>query len=211
MPKHQPILALVTVLTFLFAALFLPAPSSHAAANPALEGLEVLRRGFAGMQDFTADISQEKHIALMKKRIVAKGVVRFKKPGSFYMELFPPYASRLLLRDGTIDILLPAEGVRDRIVLPPEENLERWLTFLSRPVTSLPEGVDVQAERHGEQWTLRIFPRGRGSVREVQLAFAGDGRLKRLAIEERNRDKTIIKFSHMRPNTGLTDRDFLLE
>ena len=198
-------LLLVLAMTFTFSA------TSRASGNLALEGLEVLRRSFAGMRDFTADITQEKQISLMKQRMTAKGVVRFKKPGSFYMELYPPYASRLLLKDNVLEILLPAEGVHDRLVLPPEESLERWFSYLARPVTALPEGADVRAERRDGEWTLHIFPRGKGGVRELQLAFEESGKLQRLTIEERNRDRTVIRFRNLRANTGLSDRDFVLE
>ncbi|HJV65292.1 MAG TPA: outer membrane lipoprotein carrier protein LolA, partial [Geomonas sp.] len=56
-------------------ALLITAFSAHA-ADPAVEALETLRRGFAGTSDFTAEITQEKHLALMKKKMVSKGTVR---------------------------------------------------------------------------------------------------------------------------------------
>lgn len=188
--------------------LLLSLTCAHASSNKALEGLEALRRGFADMNDFTAEITQEKQLALMKQKMVSRGVVRFKKPGIFYMELFPPFASRLLLRDNVLTLKLPAQGVTERVVLPPEESLERWLAFLARPMTALPDGVEVQAERQGGVWTVRMFPRNKGGVKEVQLTFERDGRLKRLAIEERNRDRTVIRFANMRRNVGLKDSDF---
>ncbi|KAF0219591.1 MAG: outer membrane lipoprotein carrier [Geobacteraceae bacterium] len=188
--------------------LFLSLTDAHAGQNRALEALEVLRRGFADMTDFTAEIVQEKQIALMKQKMVSKGVVRFKKPGMFAMELYPPYASRLLLRDNVMTLRFPAEGVTERIVLPPEESLERWFAYLDKPVTALPDGVDARAERQGGTWTLQIFPRNKGGVKEVQLTFEGDGRLKRLAVLERNRDRTVIRFATMRRNVGLKESDF---
>lgn len=188
------------------------APSAHAAAqDKALEAMETLRRGFAGMSDFTAQITQEKQLALMKRKMVSKGVVRFKKPGMFFMELFPPYASRLLLRDNVLTIRLPEQGVTDRIVLPPEESLEKWFSYLAKPLTALPEGTDVRAERQGGNWTMQVFPKSKGGVKELQINFDGEGKIKRLVIEERNRDRTVIRFSNMRRNAGLRDKDFLLD
>lgn len=199
-------LFLATVFTLL-----LSIATARASGDLALEGLEVLRRGFAGMDDFTADITQEKQIALMKKRLTAKGVVRFRKPGSFYMEVYPPYASRLLLQGNALEMLLPAEGVHDRLTLPPEESLDRWFAYLARPVTSLPEGAAVRAEHRGDQWLLRVSPRGKGGMKELQLAFDGKGKLNRLVFEERNGDRTMIRFHNLRANTGLSARDFVLQ
>lgn len=185
--------------------------AAHAAGNPALEALETLRRGFADVSDFTAEIVQEKQLSLMRQKMVSRGVVRFKKPGIFYMELYPPHASRLLLKDNALTVRLPKEGVTDRITLPPEEGLGRWFAYLSRPVTALPEGVDVRGERQGELWHLRIVPPGKGGVRDLRLIFDRDGRIKRLAIEERNGDRTVIRFRNLRRNVGLRERDFQVE
>ncbi|HEY6874508.1 MAG TPA: outer membrane lipoprotein carrier protein LolA [Geobacteraceae bacterium] len=199
-----------TIVLLLIISLFSPI-AAHAAGNPALEGLETLRRGFAEVSDFTAEITQEKQLSLMKQKMVSKGVVRFKKPGIFFMELYPPHASRLRLQNNSLTVRLPKEGVTDRITLPPEEGLERWFAYLARPVTALPEGVDVRGERQGDLWSLRILPGGKGGVKELRLVFDREGRIRRLAIEERNSDRTVIRFHNMRRNVGLTERDFQVE
>ncbi|UTG93152.1 LolA family protein [Geobacter sulfurreducens] len=191
-------------------ALAVPAPGQAARISPR-EGLELLRSAFAGVNDFTAEITQEKQIALMKKKLVANGIVRFRKPDSFMMELNPPHASRVLLRDNVISTLLPADGVRQKIVLPPDEGLARWFALMENPVTSLPDGVAVQAERNGDAVTISIAPsQGRG-VKNLQVILATDGKLRRVIIEEQNRDRTVISFRNVRRNVGLTDRDFRIE
>ena len=204
-------LTMKKVLLLLLIVLSSMAAAAHAAGNPALEGLEVLRRGFAETSDFTAEITQEKQLSLMKRKMVSSGVVRFKKPGNFYMELYPPHASRLRLKGNILTVRLPKEGITDRLTLPPEESLEKWFAYLARPVTVLPEGVDVRAEHRGGLWTLRIVPGDKGGVKELQLAFDGEGRIKRLAIDEKNSDRTVIKFHNLRRNVGLREQDFQIE
>ncbi len=194
------------VLLFLFA--IVPA---HAAKNKTLEGLEILRQGMSGMSDFSATIVQEKHLALMNEDLVARGVVRFKKPGLFYMELYSPYASRLLLKDNVLSYKLINEGVREKIALPQEENLQRWTSFLARPVIALPEEGNLTAERRGELWTLHFSPQGKKGIKAFHITFTGSGLLKKLEIEERNSDRTLIQLENMQRNVGLTDQDFTLE
>ncbi|WP_243373162.1 outer membrane lipoprotein carrier protein LolA [Geotalea sp. SG265] len=184
--------------------------SAHAAPNKAVEALEVLRHGFSAMTDFSAEIVQEKQMAMMKRKMVSKGIVRFRKPGTFYMELLPPYGSRLLLRDNVLTMRLPEQGVADRIVLPPEESLDKWFAYLAKPVTKLPDGMELRAERQGSGWNLQLFPKGKGGVKELAISFDGDGKIKRLTIQERNGDNTVIKFANMRRNAGLKDKDFQL-
>jgi outer membrane lipoprotein carrier protein len=185
--------------------------SAHAAGDLALEAMETLRRGFAGATDFTAEITQEKQLVLMKQKMVSKGLVRFKKPDTFFMELYSPHASRLLLKDNVMTIRLTEQGVTDKVVLPPEEGLKKWFAYLAKPANKLPEGVDVKAERHGKLWTMQILPKSKGSVQQLTLSFDSDGKISRIVIEERNRDRTILLFHKMLRNVGLRDRDFRTE
>jgi len=181
------------------------------AAGKELESLELLRRCFVDVADFTAEITQEKQLTLLKRTMTARGTVRFKKPDLFFMEIYPPYASRLLLRNNVLDLFLVKEKISQHLVLPPEEGLQKWFTFLAKPVTSLPDGVDVRAEQRGTVHSLRITPRGGGQVKSFSVTFLEDGRLRKLVIEERNGDRTAIEFQKMRKNVGLSERHFLLD
>jgi len=197
----------------LFAVLFLAISSTAASAATItpLEGLELARKGFSGVTDFTADITQEKHVALLRKPMISNGQVRFKRPDQFYMELYAPYPSRLLLKDNVLTMVLPADGIRQKSVLPKEEGLLHWFMHLDRPLTRLPDGVDVLAERRDGMLTLCIIPKEKKGVREISLTLLDDGRPQRLVIEERNRDRTIISFRRVKKNVGLTADDFRME
>lgn len=183
---------------------------SPALAKPLdpVAGLELLRKSFATMNDFTAEITQEKQLAMMKRKLVSTGTVRFKKPDLFFMELNPPHASRLLLRDNTLTLYLVQEKSSQQIVLPPEQSLQRWFGYLARPVTALPDGVQVKADQQGDRYTLQIVPRAQGQVKAFTLTVLEDGRLKKLVIDERNGDRTTITFNRFLRNQGLADREF---
>jgi outer membrane lipoprotein carrier protein len=201
------------ILPALFALLIFIAVACpcHARQIPGVEGLEALRKAFAGVTDFTADISQEKHLSLMKRALTMNGRVRFRRPDLFYLELDAPYASRMVLRDNTIEQVMGAGGERNRIVLPPEQGLKRWLSRLAAPITALPEGVGVQADAAGPLYTVTITPRAKGQVRELTITFLEDGTIRKLVIVEQNGDRAMMTFKKVRRNVGLTDRDFRLE
>jgi outer membrane lipoprotein carrier protein len=185
--------------------------SAHAAEIPPLEGLELARKGFSGMTDFTAEITQEKQIVLLKKTQTSSGQVRFRRPDTFYMEVYSPYASRLLLKDNILTMFLPAEGIRQKTILPPEEGLRHWFSLFDRPVTRLPAGADLRADRRGDTVTLKIIPSARKGVKEIRITLFDDGRPRRLVIEEQNRDRTVITFQKVRKNVGLEEKDFRIE
>ena len=176
-----------------------------------IEGLELVRKGFSGMTDFTAEITQEKQMALLKKTIKSTGVVRFKRPDLFYMELYPPYPSRLLLKDNILTMTLPADGIKQKTVLPQGEGLLNWFRLLDRPLTKLPDGVEVRAEKRDGLLNLSIIPKEKKGVREISLALLADGRPRKLVIEEQNLDRTVINFRRVQKNLGLTMDDFRIE
>lgn len=185
--------------------------SALASGSPELEALETLRHGFAASSDFTADITQEKRLSLMKHTLVSRGMVRFKKPDLFFMELYPPHASRLLLKDNVMTMRLSGQGTIDRFVLPPDQSLTKWFAYLGKPLSATPEGMDLKAEQRRKLWTLQISPRGTGSVQKLTLNFDQEGKVSRVVIEERNHDMTTLKFSRIRRNVGLKDDDFQVE
>ncbi|MSN24233.1 MAG: outer membrane lipoprotein carrier protein LolA [Geobacter sp.] len=185
---------------------------SGACANPIppLEGLEALRKGFSSISDFTADITQEKRLSLMKRNMTMSGMVRFKKPDKFFMLVNPPYSSRMVLIDSVIELDTGTEGRRNRIALPPEQGLGHWFSKLASPMTTLPEGVTIQADLSNSLYTLTMTPQGKGQVKELTISFLVDGTIRRLIILERNGDKATMSFKNLRRNTGLTERDFML-
>ena len=178
---------------------------------PPLEALEQLRASFAAMQDFTAEISQEKQLAVMKRKLITSGTVRFKKPDLFFMEISPPYATRMLLRDTVMEQTSGREGEMNRILLPADQGLKHWFTKLTAPLTTLPEGVVIQADLTNGMYTLGIAPQGKGQIRELSITFQEDGTIRRLVITEQNGDRATMTFKKVRRNTGLSEKDFRLD
>ena len=201
-----------SLLSFLFALLIIAAAmKAEARSLTPLEGLEVLRRSFGTMQDFTADLTQEKQLSIMKKKLVMQGQIRFKKPDRFYMELVPPYSSKVLLKDTVLQQRLGNQGELQRIVLPPEQGLSRWFATLAKPITAVPEGMEVRAEQTGSQTSVTIRPAKGGQLKELTVVLHDDGTVRKLVLEERAGDKTVMTFRKTRKNVGLSEADFRLE
>lgn len=186
-------------------------PSAQARSLTPVEGLEALRRSFAGLQDFTAELTQEKQLSIMKKKLVMQGTIRFKKPDRFKMVLDPPYSGVIVLKDTVLEQRLGASGERQRIVLPPEQGLGRWIGAVAQPVTSVPEGMEVQAEQVAGLTNVVIRPAKGGQLQELSISLQQDGTVRRLVLVERAGDRTVMTFRKTRKNVGLSDADFRLE
>lgn len=196
----------VAILLTLFASL----PAQARSLTP-VEGLEALRRSFAGLQDFTAELTQEKQLSIMKKKLVMQGSIRFKKPDRFLMVLNPPYSGTVLLKDTVLEQRLGAQGERQRIVLPPDQGLARWLGAVAKPVTAVPEGMEVRVEQSGALTSVMIRPAKGGQLKELTVVLQDDGTVRKLVLEERAGDRTVMTFRKTRKNVGLSEADFRLE
>lgn len=194
----------------LLAILFFIPFDLSAAPLSALEGLESLRRTFGGLQDFKADLTQEKQLSIMKRKLIMHGEIRFKTPDSFMMELDQPYKSKTLLKDNLLLQRVGKDGELQKVLLPPEQGLSRWMASVANPVNKLPEGMDVKADKTGSQTTVTISPK-RGQLKEITVVLHEDGTVRRLLLLERNGDKTTMQFSNMRRNIGLKESEFRLD
>ncbi len=192
---------------FLFIITLFHESTSHARSIDPLQGLEALRKGFADTTDFSAEITQEKQLSIMKRTMTTTGAVRFKKPDIFFMEIKPPYSSRLLLRDNIIEQSNGKDNNKNRIVLPPEQSLKQWFSKLTTPFTKIPDGVDLRADLTASNYTLYILPLKKGMVKELAITFQTDGIIKKIVINEQNGDKTTMTFSKFRKNTGFSEND----
>lgn len=202
---------LPTIFVLLLVMLLLDSTICTARTISPLEGLEAFRRGFAGITDFTADITQEKRLSLMKRAMVMNGSLRFKKPDLFFMEINPPFSSRMLLRDTVIEQVAGRDKSPTRIALPPEQGLKQWFSKLAAPVTSLPDGVQVRADLTNSVYTLTISPADKGQVSDISIVFLENGTVRKLVINERNGDRATMTLKNVRRNVGLTEKDFRLE
>ncbi len=185
-------------------------PSDARSLTP-VEGLEALRKSFAGMNDFTADLVQEKRLSVMKKKLVMQGKIRFRKPDLFFMELFPPYNARVLLKDTVLQQRMGQNGDLQRIVLPSEQGLSHWFSTVARPVTKVPDGIEIRAEQAGQQTTVLIRPNSGGQLKELMVSLHNDGTVRKLILLERTGDRTEMNFHKIKKNVGLTEADFSLE
>jgi outer membrane lipoprotein carrier protein len=199
---------MIRVLLIVVCMICLSANSVHARSIPPIDGLEALRKAFSGLSDFTAEITQEKRLSLMKRTMNMTGTIRFRKPDLFYMEVGAPYASRMVLRDGSLEQVIGNSTQPSRIALPPEQGLKRWFSRLSSPITTLPEGMVVTADFTNSVYTVSIAPSGKGQVKDITVVFLEDGTIRKLIIAENNGDRSSMVFKKVRRNVGLTDKDF---
>ena len=199
-----------------------PAPAAGQVLDPALRPVlaEIDRRA-AGAGDLTARFEERKHTVLLKEPLVSRGVVLM-LGSRIRWNTETPHPTVTIIDPHQVRIYYPERGVI--------EVYETGTTFHSPPVSPQPrlatleehfriESLDLTAmdERLDRQRyvALRLTPRSESlgeHVEEVAVVIdRTTGFLQRAELTDADGDRTVLTFSQIRANTGLTEADLELK
>src|SRR5690606_23692990 len=213
-PTHRQFrprgLAMALALAIL--SLVLPGPAPLSAQSPsAAELAERIQARYSQIRDFTAEFVQTQTNPLLPRPVVERGTVKVKKPGRMRWT-YTTGDRNETVSDGT---RIYNYARADRYVavadMPDEDDASTALLFLAghgnltRDFTvRLPDG---QPE---DEWHLELTPKTPQAdfatltlqVARNTLAFRG------LVIVDEQGGTSAFRFSNLRENVGLTDREF---
>ncbi len=178
--------------------------------------LAVDARG-AKISDLTAKFEQEKFTALLKKPLVSSGVVRVRGSAMLW-ETSRPEPTVLRVDEREVRLYYPKQkvievyGIEQKLAslaaspLPRLDVLKEHFTFEELPVAEVEKNADAS-----KFLALRMKPTEAAlqeHVDEVRvlLDIAG-GYIVRLEIVDSDGDRSVIRFSDVKTNTGLRDSD----
>jgi len=191
-------------------ALFLtPLPLKGSTPLSADEVVRRLREVQEKTKDFSADLYQEKKLALLKEKIVSRGRIRFKKPDKVSIEFFPPESSQMVFDGKTVLLYYKEEKVAERYSLRSNPMAERYLLFSKDPFQGNLAEWKILEDRESFV-VMEIIPK----VKDPLFVKTGlriskkDWMVIGMDMVEKNGDTTSIHYSNMKVNTGLTDSDF---
>jgi outer membrane lipoprotein carrier protein len=164
------------------------------------------------IEDFTADIVQEKRISLLKKEIVSHGVMKFKRPNKVFIELFDPDPSLMVVDGNSLWLYFKRERIAQRYRVADNPMLKRYLMILDQPFTVGGEKL-ISVRREGDCAVLEFNPEKSESVfsRIVLQISTEDWLIRKLTLHEKSGDLTILSYANIQVNTGIPDSDFTLE
>ncbi len=186
---------------FFLLLLFL-CPQEVGAATPSAlaDFLARLDARVAGVDSFTCDFRQERHLKLFRKPVVFTGTLTVARPRKLAWTMVSPVASRLIIdNDHGIRCV---DGRAHRFDLASDPVMaavtnQMW-SFVNGSFASLPPGWELSLT--GES-TVEIRPKG-GGVFFSRIAVSFDPReLRPVQVElgQENGDRTIIRFHDYRP------------
>jgi outer membrane lipoprotein carrier protein len=164
------------------------------------------------IEDFTADIVQEKRISLLRKEIVSHGVMKFKRPNKVFIELFDPDPSLMVVDGNSLWLYFKRERIAQRYRVAHNPMLKKYLMILDQPFTVGWEKL-TSVRKEGDCVVLEFNPEKSESVfsRIVLQVSTEDWLIRKVTLHEKAGDLTILSYSNIRVNTGIPDSQFTLE
>ncbi len=200
-----------------------PSPATRPAAiDPALWArLQAIDLRVAAIHDLTADFEQQKATPLLKKPLVSSGMVRVAGT-TVRWDTRLPRPSSVLIRGAKIEFYYPQQASLEiydldqrlaNLSASPLMRLNQLLTYFNLEplaVTSLDPAADGASHI-----ALRLVPRSanlQSRLTDVRVLIdAESGEVSRVEINDPDGERTTIRFTGTRINTGLSEADLNLQ
>jgi outer membrane lipoprotein carrier protein len=198
--------------TFLFIfifSLFLPFASIEAQTLSVNEVVQRIKESRDKTKDFSADLLQEKRISLLKDKVISKGKIRFKKPDRIFIEFFHPEASQMVYDGRTFLLYFKEEKIAERYQIQRNPVVEKYLLFSKDPFQEKLARWSI-VEDQESVLVMEILPKVKDPlfVKTKMWISKQDWIITGMEMVEKNGDATILQYSNLRMNTGLSDSDF---
>jgi outer membrane lipoprotein carrier protein len=173
------------------------------------EVIQYLREIREKTRDFSGDLLQEKRIALLKQKVISRGTIRYKYPDKVSIEFIQPEPTRIVFDGKTLLVYLSEERVAERYHVQSNPTVEKYLLFSADPFQEKLATWKIVEERES-LLAIEILPK------EMDFPFTKtkfwiskkDWIVTAMEFFERNGDTTLLQYSNIKTNTGLTDSEF---
>ncbi len=174
--------------------------------------LRQLARVQSEVEDFAANLTQEKRISLLKNTIISHGVIAFKRPDKVLIELFDPDPCLMVVDGNSLWLFFKRERVAQRYSVGNNPLLKRYLMILENPFEG-EWGKLTLIEKEGDFVVLDVIPEEAESIfSKITLWVSTQNWLvKKLALYEKSGDLTILSYENIRVNTGIPDSHFTVD
>jgi outer membrane lipoprotein carrier protein len=188
---------------------------SQAAEPPSInDTVKRLQQIYEKTKDFRATFIQETTVKSIGKTDVEEGIVYFKNPRQMFWDYKKPKSKKLVVNAQKAWLYLPQENAvytQDPDKIFKSEALIKFLSGLGK----LKEDFTIRYNPSGAMdengnYLLLLYPREKGvSYQYLQMTIAKkDFHILRVSFDDMMGNSTVLKFSNITMNTGLSSRLF---
>lgn len=169
--------------------------------------IEKLKLRFEGMNDFSANIEQEKRIALFNSSMFSTGLVMWKKPDKLFIAMNPPDASQIFLSGNTLWLYYPDEKAAEKYVLKDTKDKPGFFSFCNPMQLVRPENIQ-RISISGYSIVLDLSTSAPLFKKITLYISKKDWLIQKLELVEKDGDSTIITYSNALTNSGIAEQKF---
>jgi len=207
-------LKFIAVFFAIFLAIISPANSFAAELPPIDDTVNRLQQIYEQTRDFQANFVQETTVKSIRKTNMEEGIVYFKNPKQMFWDYKKPKTKKLIINAQKSWLYLP----RDKAVYTQESDKifksEALIKFLSglgklRDDFTIKYAASGALDKSGN-YLLQLYPREKGaSYQYLQMTIAkNDFHILRVSFDDVMGNSTVLKFSGVKMNTGLSSKLF---
>lgn len=173
------------------------------------EVVQRLKESRERTKDFSADLLQEKKVSLLREKVVTKGRIRFKHPDKVSIEFFHPESSQMVFDGKTLLLYFKEEKMAERYQVHANPVVEKYLLFTKDPFREKLAQWKIVEDRESVV-VIEILPKTKDAffVKTRLWVSKKDWMVVGMEMVERNGDTTLLRYSNLKVNTGLSDSDF---
>lgn len=168
-----------------------------------------LRTSREQTKDFMADLIQEKKVSLLREKVISRGRIRFKYPNKISIEFFHPESSQMVFNGRTLLFYFKEEKIAERYQVRNNPVIERYLFFSRDPFQEKVAQWRIVEDLESIV-VIEILPKGKEAlfVKTRLWVSKKDWMVIGMEMVERNGDTTLLRYSNLKVNSGLSDSDF---
>ena len=185
-------------------------PRADQTAPPAGDLAARLQKRYETIRDFTADFTQTYRGLLLRQAATERGTVQLKKPNRVRFTYDVP-ERKVFVSDGVLfRSYYPEERAGSEYPLPKEDEAPTALLFLAGRGNLVRDfTASTAAGAPAGEWHLGLLPKSRQADFDTLTLFVDARTLALLGfVTTDDQGTNTIRFSHLKENTGLSDRAF---
>lgn len=199
--------------SFVIFVLFLIAPFHVSAQKISKESLDNavgnIESTYKAAQDLTASFAQKTYMAILNKNLANSGVLKWKKPGMFFIDYTGNQPKQYISNNKTMWIYIPGDS-QVEVYKVSNKSISREALEFMRGFVDIRRNYKIVAwKKSGAKTEMSMVPIFQGApYSKLDCVFGPNNLLERVTIHNTSGNTSEYLFSAVQINNGLSDKIF---
>ena len=161
------------------------------------------------VDDLTSNFAQSTFVAVLDKKVNNSGILKWKKPGRFFIEYTGEQAKLYISNNKKMWVYVPGD-TQVEVYKVSDKTISKEVLEFMRGFVDIKKNFKITGwKKTGRRTEFDLVPRfGGAPYAKLKCHFGGDYLLDKVVIYNLTGNISTYNFSNIRINTGLTDNTF---